>query len=64
MLNTILILRNCTNRTSLLTWYRDIYDSVVRTSSVTLTAADTDVVIDLTLRSLWIEDNSILRTSV
>jgi hypothetical protein len=49
MLNAVLILRDCTYRTSLLTWYRDVNDSVVRTCSVALTAADTDVVVDLTL---------------
>jgi hypothetical protein len=49
MLYAILVLRDCANRASLLTWNRDVNDSVVWTSSETLTAADTDAVVDLTL---------------
>jgi hypothetical protein len=64
MLYTILILRDSTYRTSLLTRYWDVNDSVIWTSSETLTAADTYAVVDLTLRSLWIELNSVLRASV
>jgi hypothetical protein len=64
MLNAILILRDSAHRASLLTRNRDVYDSVVRTRSVTLTATDTDAVVNLTLRGLWVEDDSILRTSV
>jgi hypothetical protein len=49
MLYAILVLRDSTHRTRLLARNRDVNDSVVRTRSVALTAADTDVVVDLTL---------------
>jgi hypothetical protein len=49
MLYAILILRDSTYRTSLLTRYWDVNDSVIWTSSETLTAADTYAVVDLTL---------------
>jgi hypothetical protein len=64
MLYAILVLRDCANRASLLTWNRNINDSVVWASSETLTAADTNLVVDLTLRCFWVELDSILRTSM
>jgi hypothetical protein len=60
MLYAILILRDCTHWASLLTRNRNVDDSVIRTRSVALTAADTDLVVDLTLRGLWVELDSVL----
>jgi hypothetical protein len=64
MLYAILILRDCANRASLLARYGDVYDSVIWAGSVTLTATDTYLVVDFTLRCLGVEYDSILRAGV
>jgi hypothetical protein len=64
MLYAILVLRDSTHGASLLARNGDVNDSVVGTSSETLTAADTYLVVDFALRCLRIELDSALGTSV
>jgi hypothetical protein len=63
VLHAKLILADGTHRARLLARYWNMYNSVVRTVVVALTAADTVLLVDTTLACIWIKLDSVVRTT-